>query len=942
MQPSLPQIRTATSDAVGTSGASLVKGRLQALRQGVNLATENDVGTDFHMELREPESGLGIGLTVGGQIESGEGWFRSPGVDPERGSGWWYYESTGEHFSFWSQSSIPYILILFNPTTDTAHWTSVTKNSIVPTGQGSKIFVPERNTISVKAIDAFIRMAVAHMLANPFQGSIWRTEELHPDPEQQYRLALIAPRLVAPHPNQGALTPVQPAAGIGTVLTGFVHYIDSQLARSRPEDPSTGPSEQPDWGWTLYHGLKYWMESGKMDLLEDALASASSPSEIAAATVASAAALVCQERHRAALERITSAERSSMSPIDRLWLDAHEIQLLYELGQEAEAQEMSTECAARIRGMDTDDPVSLSVLTAAVTSVVVSLEDWDTQDIRTLIQSRDNLAAWWRSFSLEPIISRHVDQDFDAIGRTSDSKRREPDPDSHNGLLAASITALFAADYASWRKYRRTLAKREVVLEGTTWAATIGSFDSIRMCGGEKEAGQLALAMWAVGPTADISRVIRTVPPIELTRTSFAPTVAALRCAGDLIPRDERRMLVGRLIEAIRGQGRLGQYCRSVDIKGKALGAIATMLAESEPEAQRSVLELLLRSNYSDLRSIDEACVSVIDNIDQAILEEFQVQVAEWLRASPGIDAVNTGARDFTVAMCGRLQETSSEARQFLTALVSHGHDCGVNHLQESFISDELARKFVDVWVAHNEERVRDCTQAGLGFGGSEPGEILALAFMKRPQLADWSLLYSFLEDRDVYAFMKRRVLELMVLDKAQIPDQVVGDLCRLLESGIPARDFVPGLRANETLAGMPAIAMARLRKTNWPSAVSSALLLASGGVRQRRDAVTIAEIAGRPGLRLLDALRNDQHVNVALAARSASMYWQLFHGNKLEFGEAFSRLASGDCSVGVELALARRIASMDHGPGIRRYESVRKALEASQSARVRRALVTS
>ncbi|WP_281170714.1 DUF4365 domain-containing protein [Nakamurella lactea] len=540
--PRLPSVPTSQTDATGSSGARLVQGLLQGLRQGVNLATDNDVGTDFHMELRIPSTGEGIGLTVGGQIKSGLSFFEWSGSTDEDGSGWWFYEKEGDaHFGLWSLSSIPYILVLYNPQTTDAHWVHVSETRIVNTNsvQGKKIFVPGKNLLNADAIDQIIEIAKASYLRNPYQGTIWRTSDLTVQESIRYRVALIAPRLIAPHPNQGRLKPQDPCAAIGIVLTGFSHYLQG-------EQPDDDLPHGTGWGWMFYDAFAAWMAGEGVRGIKAALFASEMPSQRAAAAVLLVAALVDDDRPNDALDALRSVDLLGMTETDICWLRAHETQLLYDLGCERDAKDLAVVWLNRARRIAGD--ITLEPIIASLTSTVFRLSDWEGQDVKTLIQSRDNLSAWWRAFSMESVPSREVDFSFSRTG-VNLSKVADADVESHNRLTAAAVTCLMSANYESWRAYSNQLAKLDYArLRGnrSDGAGILNVINTLRMCNSPKEVGAIAYQIWMTGPVDDLSKATIAAGSARVTRHSLDSCARLFQHAGDLLPTDMRSRLVSQ------------------------------------------------------------------------------------------------------------------------------------------------------------------------------------------------------------------------------------------------------------------------------------------------------------------------------------------------------------------------------------------------------------
>lgn len=104
-----------------------------------------DYGIDAHIEVVEGELVQGKLLAL--QIKSGRSWFREPGP-----GGWWHRPDR-EHVRYWTNHSLPVIVVLVHPKTERCHWEHVNAKTLVETsGGGWKLLVPEQNVLDESAL----------------------------------------------------------------------------------------------------------------------------------------------------------------------------------------------------------------------------------------------------------------------------------------------------------------------------------------------------------------------------------------------------------------------------------------------------------------------------------------------------------------------------------------------------------------------------------------------------------------------------------------------------------------------------------------------------------------------------------------------------------------------------------------------------------------------
>lgn len=102
-----------------------------------------DRGVDALIEART--DGRPDGRLLGLQIKSGESGFQRPM------SGGWRFYIDSPHLDYWSNYSMPVLLVLYNPLTDTAFWRVVNRDTAQSTGRGFAVDVPENNVLDARS-----------------------------------------------------------------------------------------------------------------------------------------------------------------------------------------------------------------------------------------------------------------------------------------------------------------------------------------------------------------------------------------------------------------------------------------------------------------------------------------------------------------------------------------------------------------------------------------------------------------------------------------------------------------------------------------------------------------------------------------------------------------------------------------------------------------------
>jgi Domain of unknown function (DUF4365) len=103
-----------------------------------------DYGIDAHAEIVEGEAVTGKLLAL--QIKSGPSWFR------EAGPGGWWFRPNSDHVQYWTNHSLPVVVVLVDLRTERCHWQLVSGETLVETSTGGwKMLVPEAQVLDERA-----------------------------------------------------------------------------------------------------------------------------------------------------------------------------------------------------------------------------------------------------------------------------------------------------------------------------------------------------------------------------------------------------------------------------------------------------------------------------------------------------------------------------------------------------------------------------------------------------------------------------------------------------------------------------------------------------------------------------------------------------------------------------------------------------------------------
>ena len=187
----------------------------------------SDIGIDAQIEIKGGEE---AGRLIAVQIKSGLSWFKKEGKNK---TGFWYC-LCDRHKKLWLEHSLPVIIILHDPKTETCYYELVTEENCISTGKGWKIFIPRNKTLTASSRKDLIE------IASPIVALSDLTVELEKD--QSYldikRISLD----VTVHPSKKAITKpflgsiIRTALKIGQDSTYTRNEISEKRFEGKPTD----------------------------------------------------------------------------------------------------------------------------------------------------------------------------------------------------------------------------------------------------------------------------------------------------------------------------------------------------------------------------------------------------------------------------------------------------------------------------------------------------------------------------------------------------------------------------------------------------------------------------------------------------------------------------------------------------------------------------------
>lgn len=519
------KVRAGKTTALGTSGQSFTKAWFEAREWAAVANPEHDLGTDLWVTPRD--RGFDLGVMLGVQVKNGGSYRKAPATVAGR-NGWWLRASR-EHLEYWLGHAVPHVLVVRDPESGIAHWAHVTAAAVVWTKKNGKVFIPRDNLLDAGALEPLAATAATIRTAPTWAGSAWNGA---PDltPNDQLRFAMLAPRLIAPHPNRGA-TAVDAHEAIALVAAGrFGELSRYGLDRALPDG----------WRWGFYEALLAFAESQEVDELRKCLRTAIGAADVSAATAAVAAALVETGQVDEALSTLdTTIARDVCEPVDYAWLLVHRARCLVEIGRHDEAIADALLALPRLRSGD----VTAAAIAGAGARTIFFASGLEGGDVAATIAASDTEATWWLTQSVSWGLEQVADDTFRRWVGNTDSLRWSRSS-ATSSLRGATLVAGFSAMHGHWSSSTALLAQAALMNATITNGESASHLTMLRRSGNHETVGGVVGRLLSAGPAEAIRIAAADIDMERLTRTDARAAFELITRGGDVIhPTDADRLI---------------------------------------------------------------------------------------------------------------------------------------------------------------------------------------------------------------------------------------------------------------------------------------------------------------------------------------------------------------------------------------------------------------
>ena len=826
-------------------GLRKVRDAFEGIRWGPVPNPEHDLGTDLLVMARD-ERRFDRALIVGAQVKAGPSYFS----DSKRAkggpvAGWWYYEPDADHFDDWVVHCLPHLLVLHNLEEGKSYWAHVTPGKVVSTGKGCKILVPEHQTIDEGHADDLFKVACAQRSAPALEGTAFEGLADGVPPGRRLRYALVAPRLVAPHPNARQDDPIGPLQGAALLAQGrfgdLFRFAEKHKSVPDPRQPYSGR----DWGWSLVAAFWHWALTDSADRLEAALASARTPAEAAASGVLLACALHREGRCERALEVLDGLiGGDTLAPADHGWALVQRARLRAETGDFEGCRADAAEAQRCFRG-DADD-VTVSALAAAAAwqlyaaAFLADLPDWDKWDseFNRLVAASDTAVSWWRAQTVSLGLSDAEKSRFDAWADPFPRYLVRWQGPKTQHLFAAEFSADITGEHSRWKhacaQYgrQRLMGAADSDDEERKLREQVEGLSGLRRSGDHKSLEKAIRRLRHDGPIGPVAEVVNKIPLSGWTHTTADANFAALAGAGDLVEEAAATELACWSATQVEHPAELNETLKpSRTVPMAALKAVTGLLPAAGPPAHTAAARLLAGLPDPPPQMTPQQVCNAIrhlhyDKVDaearQAIWEKARDQRG-WISATAlGWLAAN-GYREAEAEAAGRA------AGGDLLALGAVADLSSIDPNQAAAVIGHLA-----------DAADRNLADARSGTHGGDRIDaawwLIRMGF-EFPDVARWDKALDLLCDPDVAGHDKRDACLLAAENPDKLPADVRSAIAANADSIAIAQ---PGVGLEADMGGINTVLAIGFGALVGGDAAAAMAKLAVGTPEQRRDAAIL------------------------------------------------------------------------------------------------------
>lgn len=858
-------MRISKQEEIGAAGESAVALQFQEIGWGPVPRGQVDYGTDFFVQVRSARR-FDLGLVCGVQVKTGKSYFRSQKID-EDGSvlGWWYYEQTPAHFNYWVRHALPHLLVLHNDKTGVSYWVHVTADALLRAGKGWKILVPANQTVDQEHRDDLLSAASTLRARPSLEGTAFMGPDRAVAPGDRLRYALVAPRLIAPHPNAGYRSTIDDVEAVALLAQGRFRDLKrfAEKLRCVPDPENSGPDLA--WGWQFVAAMWDWAMTDSTKQLRTAFHSSPDKSAMAASGVLLSCALQRLEQYDEAAEVLDQlTESDELEAVEHGWVLVQRARARAEIGDIDQSRHDANQAKESL--VSQKDDITVSAFTAAADFHLAAAGDFRDVNVGALVTASDTNVSWWRSQMISQALIESAKSRFQSWAGSEPLVVFGGNSEALD-LFAAELNADITGEQARWRGIS-ALGARQRLLRASTSRNEAGELveglNALRRSG-DSQSLKLAMGhLYRVGPIEPVVKAVKNIPVSGWTHTTAAGNFQALAVAGDLL---DEQIATKLLFQSARIVG-----CSAEDFMNRvrptfvvpyyALDAVAGLLPAAADGAHGAIARLFVELSNLHPDMLVTKAKSTLHQIDSDLVSAPD-RKALWEVGQRDQDRVGVAVLSWFVV------NGNPDAWEQLAGRAADGDNCAIGAIDDvTELNDTQAAPI----IAHLEGEVKKVLEDARrhSYNLARTGRINMLTRLNLwfPDFARWEVIVELLCEPFMTASDKRSACLPIIRSSDRLPPEVQAYLVSRIEClETAASSFLD----KDGIGGMGVLLGTAIGAINSHDANAAVAQLACGSPLERDDAALLLGLELCPRMQpVLAALAGDKHLDVRSSAAAA------------------------------------------------------------------------
>lgn len=817
----------------------------------------HDLGTDLYVQLRKDDL-VDLGTLLGVQVKTGDDFFSEPTTVNGR-NGWWFRESHKRHKGYWIDHHVPHILIIQDEARVRRFWAWLDKDSVQSTGKGIRVFVPEEQALIREFAPDWTTVVTNTRKTQSLEGARW-SFDVSDLPESEWaRYALLASRIVSPHPNQGVSRDINWAEAIALCLQAEPRRWH-QLAAERKEVPT--PSEarlSTNAGWNFAAAVHDWMTGDNGHL--QSLAATSLPEDLRIPHAICLSLALRESGDRSGAITVLQSLRSAdgTPSVDQAWLAVHLGWSLYESGCISEGRQAFEESVS----MHASFPSSLtnSAIRSAGILALFNTTPLGARDIATAAQALDSTHSWWQNQQISVALNDFLRRSFLRWGHDSSVTIGDRDT-TNDALVSAERTAQLIGDQRASKYAALLRGMANLTLPKGDHVTVEEELETLRAAGHHKE---LALALRRLrneGPLQSVSRFMAGVRVSSSTTTSVNADLVSLRIGGAYLPSSCAREWTDYLFQTFEDPSEfMRRFNIGTEVRHLVLDAIAGLRLQFREADEEQLIEIVLKLPAETTQLLERHLRFIFSSFTPAVLEANAGSIASRGRLLPA----DAWLGQF---LTEQVAQISSQAREEVKSRILNGN---LTDVPPDFPVGSFEQSEADAIIAQCERKLQEFhgrfNQISFGVDPYLMTSKFAIFGPEASKSRAWEVVIEEIAAENVFQERKTDTLRFLSANAGLIPEE---HREALLQASIRFR-MTEGTKLPLLLGGLspsgPAFTELFLELHSEDDAWHEALagLLAGGAHERLSGTLVLSRRAGHELLLL--ALTQDGDVRVARSA---------------------------------------------------------------------------